>query len=48
MNDAEEEILDGIADGDTVVVTNQDTLQNGKKVDTEPYEGSDTADEAAS
>lgn len=48
MNDAEEEILEGIEDGDTVVVTNQDKLQDGKKVDTEPYEGNDAADEAAS
>lgn len=39
MNDAEVEILDGIEPGDTVVVTNQDKLQDGKKVETEPYEG---------
>lgn len=48
MNDAEEEIIDGIEDGDTVVVTNQDKLQDGKAVETEPYEGTDAADEAAS
>lgn len=39
MNDAEVEILDGIEPGDTVVVTNQDKLQDGKKVEMEPYEG---------
>lgn len=39
MNDAEVEVLDGIDPGDTVVVTNQDKLQDGKKVETEPYEG---------
>ncbi len=39
MNDTEVEVLDGIEPGDTVVVTNQDKLQDGKKVETEPYEG---------
>ena len=53
MNDAEVEILDGIEPGDTVVVTNQDKLQDGKKVETEPYEGDssnsgDTSEAAAS
>ena len=47
MNDAEVEILDGIEPGDTVVVTNQDKLQDGKKVETEPYEGDDDASEAS-
>ena len=47
MNDAEGEILDGIEPGDTVVVTNQDKLQDGKKVETEPYEG-DSSEESAS
>lgn len=47
MNDAEVEILDGIEPGDTVVVTNQDKLQDGKKVETEPYEG-DSSEESAS
>ncbi len=41
MNDAEEEIIDGIEDGDTIVVTNQDKLQDGREVETEPYEGDD-------
>ena len=53
MHDAEVEILDGIEPGDTVVVTNQDKLQDGKKVETEPYEGDssnsgDTSEAAAS
>lgn len=53
MNDAEVEILDGIEPGDTVAVTNQDKLQDGKKVETEPYEGDssnsgDTSEAAAS
>lgn len=53
MNDAEVEVLDGIEHGDTVVVTNQDKLQDGKKVETEPYEGDssnsgDTSEAAAS
>ena len=53
MNDAEVEVLDGIEPGDTVVVTNQDKLQDGKKVETEPYEGDssnsgDTSEAAAS
>lgn len=47
MNDAEVEILDGIEPGDTVVVTNQDKLQDGKKVEIEPYEG-DSSEESAS
>lgn len=47
MNDAEVEILDGIEPGDTVVVTNQDKLQDGKKVETGPYEG-DSSEESAS
>lgn len=47
MNDAEVEILDGIEPGDTVVVTNQDKLQDGKKVETEPYEG-DSSEGSAS
>ena len=47
MNDAEVEILDGLEPGDTVVVTNQDKLQDGKKVETEPYEGDDDASEAS-
>lgn len=42
MNDAEVEILDGLKPGDTVVVTNQDKLQDGKKVETEPYEGEES------
>ncbi|MFV0635693.1 efflux RND transporter periplasmic adaptor subunit [Mitsuokella sp. WILCCON 0060] len=46
MNDAEEEILDGIEDGDTVVVTNQDKLQDGKSVETEPYEDADKSDKS--
>jgi len=33
MNDETEEILDGLADGDVVVVSNQDKLQTGIKVD---------------
>ncbi|TYZ27290.1 efflux RND transporter periplasmic adaptor subunit [Selenomonas caprae] len=33
MNDETEEILDGLADGDVVVVSNQDKLQTGTKVD---------------
>ena len=53
MNDAEVEVLDGIEPGDTVVVTNQDKLQDGKKVETEPYEGDandsgDTSEASAS
>ncbi|WP_337777925.1 efflux RND transporter periplasmic adaptor subunit [Mitsuokella jalaludinii] len=48
MNDAEVEILDGLEPGDTVVVTNQDKLQDGKKVETEPYEGEDSSDDEAS
>lgn len=53
MNDAEVEVLDGIDPGDTVVVTNQDKLQDGKKVETEPYEGGandsgDTSEASAS
>ena len=48
MNDAEVEILDGLEPGDTVVVTNQDKLQDGKKVEMEPYEGEDSSDDEAS
>ena len=33
LNDVEEEILSGLADGETVVLTNQDKLQTGMQVD---------------
>ena len=33
LNDTEEEILSGISDGETVVLSNQDRLKDGVKVD---------------
>ena len=33
MNDDDEEIIDGLEDGDTVILSNQDKLQTGTKVD---------------
>ena len=33
INDTSEEILDGLQDGETVVLTNQDKLKNGARVE---------------
>lgn len=41
INDADEEIIAGLSDGETVVLSNQDKLQNGIKVDAADSAGSD-------
>jgi multidrug efflux pump subunit AcrA (membrane-fusion protein) len=39
MNDADEEILEGLASGETVILSNQDKLQDGTAVDTVASDG---------
>ena len=48
MNDEAEEIIEGLEDGEVVVVTNQDKLKDGTAVDAMPYDGmDDTAGDAS-
>lgn len=48
MNDEAEEIIEGLEDGEVVVVTNQDKLKDGTAVDAMPYDGTDDTAGAAS
>lgn len=44
MNDESEEIIDGLADGETVVLSNQDKLQTGTKVDVADSDNAEAAE----
>ena len=46
MNNESEEIIDGLAEGDVVILNNQDKLKEGSKVDIDTSDASDDSNAA--